>query len=149
MIADAHRFTLAVPLDIDGVTVEGLELRGGCIQDSPDRAVGLHLQYHPAKRPCTPLARAEWRPLGAHTNPNYGPRSLRLLRIEGSHLHSFDLNWLEGDGRMRAGNLPLAQPLDPDAANLDAFLAFVGKEFRIMGLDQMEPPAWRLGNLFG
>lgn len=126
---------------------KGMELRGKALQTIPDRAVCFHLQYYPARGPCTPLARAEWRPLSPHTNPNVG--KYPLLRIEGSHIHAFELNWLAELGRMRAGNLVIARPLNPDAATLDEFLAIVGKEFRIKNLNVIERPPWRLGDLFG
>jgi hypothetical protein len=85
--------------------------------------------------------------LGVHTNPNSGEQP--LMRITGSHIHPFELNWLPELGRMRAGNLMIARPLNPDPASYEELLAIVGKEFRISGLDRIERPSWRLGDLFG
>jgi hypothetical protein len=145
--ADSEWFRITCPLAIDGEVIEGLELRGGAHQALPNRAIRLHMQHYPAKGPCTPLVRAEWRPIRAHTNPNCG--ALPLMRIEGSHVHCFDMNWLEEAGRMRAGNLQCARPLNPDPVSYEAFLAIVKKEFNISNLDMLEMPSWREGTLFG
>ena len=145
--SDSTWFRLTCSFEINGETPEGLELRGKAIQTLPDRAVCFHLQYYPARGPCTPLARAEWRPMSPHTNPNVG--AFPLMRIVGSHIHAFDLNWLPELGRMRAGNLVTARPLNRDPASLDEFLAVVGEEFRIKNLEKIERPPWRLGDLFG
>lgn len=145
--ADSTWFRLTCSLELDGGTVEGLELRGGAMQTLPDRAVRFHLQYYPAKGPCTGLARIEWRPLGVHTNPNFG--ELPMARFSGSHIHPFDANWLPEFGRMRAGNLITARQLNPDPESYEELLAIVGKEFRISGLDRIGRPSWRLGDLFG
>ena len=114
--ADSTWLRLTCSLEVGGGTVEGLELRGGAIQTLPDRAVRFHLQYYPAKGPCTGLARIEWRP-------------------------EF--------GRMRAGNLVIARPLNPDPTSYEELLAIVENEFRISGLDRIDRPGWRLGDLFG
>lgn len=129
------------------MTLEGLELRGGALQTTPDRAVTFHLQYYPAKGPCIPLARLDWRPFAPHTNPNVGEQA--MLRIEGSHLHGFDLNWMPEFGRMRTGNLPIARPLNPDPKTYEECLALVGREFTIGGLERVEMPPWQIGDLFG
>ena len=76
---DSFRFGMNASLDIGGSAVEGLQLRVSAIQDKPDRAVCFHMMYYLVARPCIPLARAEWRPLLPHTNPNCGPRHLRML----------------------------------------------------------------------
>ncbi len=145
--ADSTWLRLTCSLEVGGGTVEGLELRGGAIQTLPDRAVRFHLQHYPAKGPCTGLARIEWRPLSPHTNPNYG--ELPLMRITGSHIHPFELNWLPEFGRMRAGNLIIARPLYPDPTTYEELLAIVENEFRISDLDRIDRPSLRLGDIFG
>lgn len=146
---DSAWFNLDAALDVDGVTVEGLELRGGAGQALPDRAVRFQLQYHPARGPCVPLCRVEWRPLAPHTNPNKGPEHLRLLKVDGTHIHGFENNYLEGEGRMISGNLPLAEVLNPDPKSFQELLDVAGKLLRINGMEQIEPPPWREADLFG
>jgi hypothetical protein len=124
--ADSEWFRIAAQLAIEGVAVEGLELRGGAHQALPNRAVRFHMHHYPAKGPCVPLARAEWKPISPHTNPNCGPRPLE--RIFGSHVHPFEMNWLEDVGRMRSGNLQCARPLNPEPNSYAEFLAVVSKE---------------------
>ena len=140
-------FRLTSALEIDSVVVEGLELRGGACQSLPDRAVRFMLHYRRSNKIPTPLGRIEWRPLQPHTNPAGGPYP--LMRISGSHFHSFRLNWLEQDSRMRAGNLPYAQPLNHEPNSFEELLAFAGKEFRIKNLEMIERPPWRMPDLFG
>lgn len=144
---DSTHLRLTCALEVNGMTVEGLELRGGALQTRPDRAVSFHLQLYPAKGPCTPLTRVDWNPLTTHTNPNVG--NLPMLRINGSHIHSFDLNWLPEFGRMRSGNLPVARPVNANPRTYEELLVLVGKECRINGLCRVEAPPWRIGDLFG
>jgi len=146
---DSTWFNLAAPLDIGGATVEGLELRAGAVQSLPDRAVRFHLQYHPARGPCNPLCRVEWRPLSPHTNPNKGPKSLQLRKIKGTHVHGFEMNFLDAEGRMLSGNLPIAEIINPEPNSFQELLAVVGKRLRINDMDQIEPPPWREADLFG
>ena len=146
---DSTWFNLGCPIDVDQVTVEGLELRGGAGQTLPDRAVRFQLQLHPARARCIPLCRIEWRPISPHTNPNSGPEHLRLLRIDGSHIHGFEINFLEADSRMRRRNLPIAEPLNPDPQSFDDLLDVVAKAFRISGMEKIEAPPWREADLFG
>jgi hypothetical protein len=129
--------------------VQGLELRAGAAQSLPDRAVRFQLQYYPAKSECLLLGRIEWRPLSPHTNPANCAEQLKLLRITGSHIHGYEMNWLEEMGRLRTGNLPVAEPLKDDPTNFEALLEVVGREFRITGLEKIERPPWRMANLFG
>jgi hypothetical protein len=109
--------------------------------------VRFMLHYRPSNKAPMPLGRIDWRPLQPHTNPAGGPYS--LTRISASHFHTFQLNWLEREGRMRTGNLPRAQPLNRDPETFEELLAFVGKEFRINNLKMIERPPWRISDLFG
>src|SRR5258708_441458 len=111
---DSVWFCLTGSLEIDGATLPGLELRGGACQSLPDRAVRFQLQFQPPRGPCIPMARAEWRPMNVHINKAVGPSELQMLRIHETHIHSFDLNWLADEGRMRIGNLPVAKTIRPD-----------------------------------
>jgi hypothetical protein len=147
---DSTWFCLNASLDLaSGETVQGLELRGGAHQSLPDRAVRFQLQYYPAKGQCVPLVRVEWRPLTPHTNPANCAPELSLARVEGSHVHGFDMNWLTDLDRMRTGNLPVAQALSTDPSSFKDLLVVLAKELRINGLDKIEPPPWQEADLFG
>jgi hypothetical protein len=148
--ADSTWFCLNASLDLkSGETVQGLELRGGAHQSLPDRAVRFQLQYHPPKGQCAPLTRIEWRPLSPHTNPANCAPELSMLKIGGSHVHGFEMNWLADLDRMRTGNLPVAKPLMTDPSSFTELLVVLGEELRIEGLDKIEPPPWRVADLFG
>jgi hypothetical protein len=109
----------------------------------------MQIQYQPTRGPCTPLARAEWRPTSVHTNKAVGPPELQMLRISETHIHEFDLNWLPDKDRMREGNLPVARPIRPDLQSFEDFLVFVGKAFRISEIQKVERPSWQEPGLFG
>jgi hypothetical protein len=147
---DSTWFCLNASLDLaSGETVQGLELRGGACQSLPDRAVRFQLQHYPTRGQCVPLVRIEWRPLAPHTNPANCASHLQMQRIVGSHIHGFDMNWLTDLDRLRTGNLPVAEALSVDPSSFQDLLVIVGKELRITGLDRIEPPPWRVANLFG
>lgn len=145
---DSTWFKMACALDADGMTVPGLELRGIAHQTLPDRAVTFHLQHHPPRGQCMHLARVDWRPLGFHNNPDCGPKHLRLARIDCSHIHRFEHNWLADWERVRQ-SLPIAEVIDPDPEGFEGLIALVCKEFRISGLERLERPNWRMSDLFG
>ncbi|WP_256807137.1 hypothetical protein [Bradyrhizobium sp. Bra64] len=147
--SDSVWFCLTGSLEIDGVTIPGLELRGGACQNLPDRAVRFQVQYQPARGPCSHLSRAEWRPMGVHTNKAIGPPELQMLRISETHIHEFEHNWLPDEGRMRVGNLPVARPIRPDLQSFEEFLVFIGEAFRISGMQKVERPGWQEPGLFG
>jgi len=129
-------------LEIEGVTIRGLFLRVRARADMPDEDVVFQLEYPSPGRRDTAISRVEWRPITPHKNQGNAPGDLRFLDIPGSHHHSFELNWLEIEDRMRRSNLPVASPISPDPANLDALLEFVRVSFRISGLELIPTPPW-------
>lgn len=138
---DGQRLMLVAALDIDGVTVEGLVLRGTALKDCPDEAVMFQLEFkHDPKRPDRAIDRVDWRPLHSHNNRGKGPNEHRYKLISGTHRHAFDLNWLKGEERMRKMNLPIAQPVNPDLVTYDNLIEFVRKCFRISPIEFPIPP---------
>lgn len=136
---------LVSPLDIDGVTVEGLQMRATALVALPDECVTFQIEYYP--RPSNvkggPLCRIEWRPLKGHNNKNRGPVELRNVPQKCSHDHGFDLNWGEDPKAVRRGELPLAVPINQNPQDFEGLLAFVKKEFRISNVELIERPPWR------
>lgn len=128
-----------VPLDVDGVTIEGLYLRGRCYEQSIDRDVLFQLELSPSDtRTRIPLMRAEWRPRSPqHKNPD-------KVIIYGSHFHTFDANWLEQEQRMRTGNLPFAVEIQPEISDFSKLLDFTGKKFRISNMSAVPVPGWTM-----
>lgn len=135
---------LVVPLDIDGVTVEGLRLGMYCRQSMPDQSVTLQVEYFPPKRSAKggPLCRIEWRPMRPHNNKGMGPQEFQFLPISGCHHHSFDLNWRHAQRQVQKGGLPIAVPIGVNLTTFDEVLAFAGNEFRIKDLASVSPPPW-------
>lgn len=140
---DDKSMSFTAPLDIDGVTIPHFWLRGRCIVDQPDREVTFQLEVgSDGVRTRTPLIRADWRPLcGGHGNGS-GSFELADTIITGSHLHAFDLNWLEDEQRMRASNLPVACGITEPLQSFSDLLDFVKIQFRINGIEKITEPEW-------
>jgi hypothetical protein len=70
---------LISPLDIDGVTIEGLNFRAAAKTDRPDESVTFQLEYLPRRKGVKggPMARIEWLPIRPHNNKFVGPLHLR------------------------------------------------------------------------
>ena len=137
--ADGLEFS--APLEIDGVTIEGLTLRGRARKPLADREVAFQLEYHHAQIIGGAMCRIEWRPLNPHSNKGLGPKELRHIVQNGTHHHCFDLNWKRSEEAVLQGDLKIAVPLD-DPGNFRALLAVVGKEFRISNIQLVTLPPW-------
>lgn len=139
---DNQRLTLVIVLEIEGVVIEGLLLRGSAYKDRPDEAVLFQLEcnHDPARRDRA-IERIDWRPLHTHTNGGKGPKELRHKLISGTHHHRFELNWLISEERMRLSNLPIAEPVNLDIRSYEKLIDFVGECFRITEL-KLPPPPW-------
>jgi hypothetical protein len=138
----ANSLTFVAPLEIDGVTVAGLRLRGTALKNLPDEAVCFQLEYHQPRQHGSALARVEWRPLRGHNNKGLGPPEFRFIEIRSSHHHPFELNWRNAAKQLRRGNLPIAVPIGQSLQSFVELLAFVGKEFRIKGIEDVPLPEW-------
>jgi hypothetical protein len=147
VLAEADRLTLVSPVDIDGVTIEGLRFRVNTIQSEPDANVTCQLEYFPPVGKGGPIARVDWRPFHRHSNKMRGPHHLRNILISSSHHHSFDLNWNDQNQAMLKHNLPIATPIDPDPQDIGSLLAFVEKVFRISNAQSLPVPPWKAGLL--
>lgn len=136
------KMSLVVPLSINEVTIGGFSLRGICYRDRIDRDVMFQLEFGiPSERHKVPLTRIEWRPTsGSHKNP--ATLKKRGNIIVGSHLHTFQDNWLANEGRMRANNLPFAEVLKPDPTSVEDFYILAMKKLKIFGLDRLPVPPW-------
>lgn len=138
---EGRRLSLVIVLEIEGVTIEGLLLRGSALKNHPDEAVTFQLEFaHEPGRRDLAVDRIDWRPLNEHTNGGKGPKEFRYLLLAETHHHAFDLNWLPDEGRLRKSNLPIAQPVNPDLADFDKLVEFVKKCFRIIDLEIPVPP---------
>jgi hypothetical protein len=132
---------ISTPLEVDGVTVEALTLRGTARKPLADRHVMFQLEYHHSQIIGGPVARVEWRPLQPHNNKGLGPKHLRHALQSGSHHHRFDLNWRRSEEGVLRGEIPIAVPLD-DPGNFRALLALVGEEFTINNMQIITLPPW-------
>lgn len=146
---NSEQLALVCPLDVAGVTIEGLQFRATAFRCLPDRALSIQLEYHAPRGTGGPICRVEWRPIKAHNNKGMGPPEYRHVLITGSHLHGFDLNWAEAAKFVRRGNLPVAVPILPQPATFAEALAFAAKEFRIKNLEKAPLPPWQQQMVLG
>ena len=145
---DDSWMSLVSPLEINGVTIEGLRFRGTARRDRPDEQVTFQLEYFsPTGKPKGgPFSRVDWNPLRPHTNKMVGPVEYQNMLQNGSHNHEFRLNWEHNESYVREGVLPISIPISPDL-NYNEIVAFVGKEFRISNINWLPIPEWS-GTLF-
>ena len=129
------------PLDIDSVTVAGLQLHVGANLTLPDEAVRAQLEYHPPKGKSEQLVRVEWRPLADHNNKGRGPSEHRFKPFRQTHTHPFEMNWDEAKQRMRSGNLPIAISIQ-DVDSYEKFLDLCAAELRINNMSVVPLPPW-------
>lgn len=132
-----------VPLEIDGVVVEGLTLRGKACTRMADREVMFQMEYRHNQIAGGPCCRIEWLPLNGHSNKGVGPAEFRHFLQTGSHHHRFDLNWKRSQEAVWRGELPIAVPIAPEPKNFRALLGLVGSEFTISDLQRIPLPPWQ------
>jgi hypothetical protein len=132
------------PLEIGGVTEPGFVLHGGCLRYQPERHVVFEVRVsRTLGRRCVPLMRICWRSLkGGHTNPRREGAEFCGVRLGSTHFHTFDQNWHAEGGRMRAGNLRMAWPIEQEPQSFTELRELVGKRFRINNIDVVTVPNW-------
>lgn len=137
----------SVPLDIGGVTEAGLTLDGVARAHHPDESVTFELAFtdtRSGKR--IRLMRVDWRSLqDGHSNSRRKCASTPWagVRLPRTHFHSFEMNYVEAENRMRRGNnLPCAEPIDPPLESFEELRKFVGTTFKIKDIELVPPPAW-------
>lgn len=142
---DATGVTWSAPLDVNGVTVEGLTLRFRAVKFMPEAAVYIALIHKPIRSSHVggAIARIDWRPTHSHNNKGVGPSELQYCQQECSHHHRFDLNWDNSPGMVRRGGLPIAVPLTPDPSDFNSLLETVANEFMIEDARRVPEPNWQ------
>ena len=131
----------------DGITVQGILLRGATPLTAQDRDVMFQLSCEVSRiGRQVPLTRVEWRGT-THVN-KLGPPDLARQHIGETHIHRFERNIEFGFNRMLAENLPVAEEIDPAPSSFNELLAFLRETLRIMNADRIMSPPWqKQGNL--
>lgn len=132
------------PLMLTGVVEQGFVLHGGYLKHVPEANVSFELLVSkPGGKRKIAIARVDWRAVrGGHTNPKRKGSPVSRLRVSPSHHHSFDLNWVEAEQRLRSGNLPMAEDIDQGIQSFESLRTTVGILFRINNIDVVTPPKW-------
>lgn len=132
---------LALLEDELGIIVEGLALRGRAYKYRPDRDVMLQMEFpHDRQRADNAIERIEWNSSRTHNNKGKGPQALQNVIQRGTHLHAFNLNWIESEQRMRKHNLPIATPISESIQGFAELLEFTGKRLMISNLTDLPHP---------
>jgi hypothetical protein len=131
------------PLEIGGVVEAGFTLHGGAYSTHPDRHITFELKIgRPGIRRKIPIARIDWKSLsGGHSNKRGPPLPWAGKRVGECHVHSFELNWLETEGRMRT-DLSQAEPMPQEIQSFESVRAYAGNLFRINNIDLVAQPPW-------
>lgn len=140
---------LSAALEVDERTLQGLFLKVRARIDSPSKDISFALTYLPpgTKRDGVSLDRVDWRPKTPHENTDErSPSDLFLIEIDGTHRHSFQLNWRPNAG-MPLKWLPIAEPIVPDYQDFTELRNAVGILFRISNIDLISEPVWDRGLL--
>lgn len=132
------------PLLIGGVVEQGFILHGGCLKRVPDANVTFELRARkPGGKRTVCFDRIDWRAVrGGHSNPRRPGSPVSGKRVGPSHHHSFDLNWLEAEKRLRGRNLPMADDIDEEIQSFESLLEFTGNRFRINNICVVTLPKW-------
>lgn len=135
--------TARVKLEVDAGDIFGLFLRlkSPALRNGHGFLLQTEFQSDEKVKSVIALERIEWKV--GHTNSAIGPREYHFLDIPSSHIHKFEINYIEGENRMRQRNLPLAVPLDPDPGALEDFLDCAEKLLRIKGVSGIGRPGFQ------
>lgn len=139
---ESGKFDITVPLEIRGITVQRLYFKAHAVKDRFEEDVTFQLIGSASGERPVGFDRIDWRPYHIHMNQGGCAPELRFLTLAQSHRHAFHLNWLADQKRLRAGNLPVAMPLDPEPNSWEELLVFVGNCFKIKDLGRLEAPGW-------
>lgn len=131
------------PIEVGGVVEADFILSGGAYKYHPDKHISFELRVGiPGRRRKVPLARIDWRALsGGHSNRRGPDLPWAGRRVGDSHVHGFEINWLENEGRMRT-DLSQAEPLPEQIQSFESLLDYTGKLFRISNIDIVSRPDW-------
>jgi hypothetical protein len=119
---------LSASLEIEENTLQGFFLKGRARADSPTKDVSFTLTYLApgTKRDGVTLDRIDWLPKTPHENlDERSPDHLFLMEIDGTHRHSFDLNWRPKNG-VPLKWMPIAKPIIPDYQSFAGLVVGVG-----------------------
>lgn len=144
-----RHLTLVTPLDVGGITTEGLIFRIQGLLAIPNRSITFQLEAEGLRAKTAALSRLEWKPIKPHNNKGLGPVEWRFRDQPGTHLHGFMMNWSENERFVKKLNLPIALPVAAEPKSFADALALAGEEFRISGLELIEPPQWEPDLLLG
>ena len=140
---------LSAALEIGESTIQGLFLKVRARVDTPTKDVSFTLTYLTpgTKRDGVTLDRVDWLPKTPHENTDErSPPHVFMVTIDGTHRHSFDLNWRPAKGGPLKW-LPIAEPIVPEYQSFTQLRNEVGNLFRISNIDLIPEPIWDRGLL--
>ena len=142
-VVTPERHSFEAPLEVDGMSLAGARVRGTVRPGVAQPAVMLQLELISSSNRVGGLDRLDWHPIHVHDNQGKGPLHLRFVKQNYSHHHQFELNWLETEQRLRAGNLPIAIPFEHPLSSINQVFEFAEQYFKISGLGRHQMPEWQ------
>jgi hypothetical protein len=131
-----------VPLEIEGIVESGLFLTGGTYLNYPDQNVTFEISFRSNGTKPIWLARIDWRSLrGGHSNQRRKCRSVER-RVRSTHIHTFEMNWIEETGQMKKGRLPCAENIEEDIQSFESLRQFSSAALKIKNIDVVPVPKW-------
>ena len=130
--------------DADGVGLQGVRLRLTAWPYRRMHDVTAVLEA-PGGRVTVAIARLDAWPPDPHMNVrarNHPGLGHLPAGIDGHHIHRFEDNAKLGMDAFGAGNLPLAAQVTSRLESFRDFLRILSDEFKIDGVDQLDPPNW-------
>ncbi|WP_330083777.1 hypothetical protein [Methylocystis iwaonis] len=141
---DGHTRIVAA-LDVGEITEASLALLCSAYAHLPDRHVSVEICINglDGKRRIR-LARVDWKSIkGGHSNKRgHCKGDWDGKRVPETHYHSFEMNYVTAERRMKAGKLPCARPIDEPLQSFEELCAFIGFNFNIKNMDVVAPPPW-------
>jgi hypothetical protein len=141
---DGDKLTLAAPIEIDGVTEEGLQLRGSALLRHEMREVTLGLVYLPGGETGGMFERIDAWPLHEHANKGHGPSALRFrtFLVGETHHHGLENNRHLPIEQL-LNDLPVAERIDPQPNSWRALMRHASKAWNFEPDLMLTSPPWQ------
>ena len=141
---EGDKAKLTIPIEIEGLTVEGRQLRSTALVRYPMREVTLGLVYLPGGDEGGMFERIDAWPFRRHVNKGHGPKALRFrVFAEGESQHQgLEINaHLPVDQLL--DNLPIAQPIEPPLGSWRDLMRHASKAWRFEPELMLPSPPWQ------
>lgn len=128
-------------LSADGYEDSEMQLRVKAPHRANRHGLLVQVEYKRGERDLVKLERIDWKT--GHGNGEKGPAALRLLTMDSTHWHRFEINYKEDVDEMLSGNLPIAQPVLPDPDSVNDLLNVCEQYLKVSGVSSVQLPPYQ------